>query len=181
MTLRSLFPPALAVLLAAGAAFAQEAAAPAGPLPAPACSAEAFRAFDFWIGEWTVRDSTGTEVGTNRITREADGCALLEQWKSTEGTAGTSLNYFDPRTGTWHQQWVGGGGLLLHLTGGMEGDEMVLTGRRATPRGEVTDRIRWKPLPDGRVQQAWDASSDGGREWNPVFLGFYEKWDGAAR
>lgn len=140
-----------------------------------ACSGDAFRQFDFWLGTWVVRDSTGAEVGRSHVSRQADGCALLEQWYGQNGVTGTSLNYFDAADGNWHQRWVGGGGLILHLVGTKRSDEMVLRGTRATPEGEVLDAIAWKPLGNGRVRQEWRVSSDGGASWETVFLGLYEK------
>ena len=139
-----------------------------------ACAEESYRQFDFWIGRWTVRDSTGTQVGTSRITRVADGCAIREEWQGASGTPGVSLNYYSPEQDEWRQDWVGGDGIILHLTGRLEGDEMVLTGERPTGDGSVLDRIRWRALPDGRVRQEWQSSTDGGQHWERVFLGFYE-------
>jgi hypothetical protein len=139
-----------------------------------ACADSAFRAFDFWLGRWVVRDSTGTEVGTSRITRVASGCGIREEWTGTSGYRGTSLNYYDPGEGTWRQDWVGSDGLILHLSGGLEGEGMLLTGERSGDDGLVIDRIRWRELPDGRVRQEWTTSTDGGATWRRVFLGFYE-------
>lgn len=139
-----------------------------------ACADPAFRAFDFWIGRWVVRDSAGTHVGTSRISPVASGCGIREEWTGASGYRGTSLNYYDPNRATWHQDWVGSDGLILHLAGGLEGDVMDLTGERLGEEGPVRDRIRWRLLADGRVRQEWTTSTDGGATWQQVFLGFYE-------
>lgn len=138
-----------------------------------ACSDSTYRAFDFWVGEWVVRDSTGARMGTSRVTHRAKGCGLLEEWTGTSGSRGISLNYYDPAADAWHQDWVGGNGRLLHLTGGRSDRAMVLTGTRSGPDGPVRDRIRWEPLPDGRVQQEWTISDNEGQTWKRVFLGIY--------
>ncbi len=80
---------------------------------------------------------------------------------------------YDPETERWSQTWVGGGGQILHLYGGLEGDNMVLSGERRTDEGTVVDRITWIPIDDGRVRQVWDISSDGGATWETVFNGLY--------
>jgi hypothetical protein len=121
-----------------------------------------------------VRNSTGAQVGTSRISRIANGCGLREEWSGASGHRGTSLNYYDPDDGEWHQDWVGSGGLILHLAGKIEDGAMVLTGERSGDHGPVLDRIRWRSLPDGRVRQAWTMSTDDGATWRQVFLGFYE-------
>lgn len=144
------------------------------PAISEACAEPAFRAFDFWIGRWVVRDSTGTQVGTSHISRIAGGCGIREEWAGSSGSRGTSLNYYDAADGAWHQDWVGSGGLILHLSGGLDSGAMVLTGERFSDEGPVIDRIRWRALPDGRVRQAWTMSTDGGATWRQAFVGFYE-------
>lgn len=164
------------VLVVLGLGVAVGTAPAAGHLAqAPArCDAPSFRQFDFWLGVWSVKDSAGHEIGANDVTREASGCALAEHWKGADGSTGTSVNYYDPSDGHWHQLWVGSGGLILHLRGTLDGGAMVLQDVRATPKGAVHDRITWTPLSDGRVRQAWDISTDGGATWRRSFVGYYE-------
>jgi len=145
-----------------------------------ACSGPEYRSFDFWLGAWVVRDSTGTQVGISRISVVAKGCGVLEEWSGANGSRGTSLNYYDPATDRWHQNWVGDSGVLLHLTGGLSDGAMVLEGTRTRDGATVRDRIRWRKLSDGRVRQEWMTSSDGGEAWERAFLGFYEPADGQA-
>ncbi len=55
---------------------------------APACAtAPLFSALDFWVGEWTVW-ANGQQVGTNRISKILDGCAVTEEWNQGEGATG---------------------------------------------------------------------------------------------
>jgi hypothetical protein len=143
--------------------------------PTPACTASEFRQFDFWLGRWRVTNPQGKEVGTNEISRASDGCAIREQWKSASGGSGMSINYFDLADGKWHQDWVGGDGLILHLQGELVGNAMVLSGQNKTQRGTVLNRVSWTPLPDGKVKQEWTTSPDDGRTWQTVFVGVYEK------
>lgn len=148
-------------------------ATPVVAQPPARCEAPEFRQFDFWIGEWTVRNADGALLGHNTITRIANGCGLLEDWTGAQGGVGMSINAFD---GTqWTQRWVGAG-VVLWIVGGLDEDgAMVMTATepRATARGEVIDRITWTPLDDGRVLQAWDISTDGGTEWTRTFAGYY--------
>lgn len=139
-----------------------------------ACSSSDFRAFDFWLGHWVVRDSTGKQVGTSHISSIAGGCGIREEWSGSSGSRGTSLNYYDPADERWHQDWVGSGGQILHLTGGVTDSEMILEGKRMGEDGPIRDRIRWRTLEDGGVRQEWTISRDGGETWERAFLGFYE-------
>lgn len=139
-----------------------------------ACSGPEHRQFDFWIGHWEVTDTAGKVVGTNEITRVANGCALNEYWRSARGPTGTSLNFYDPATGQWHQYWAGLGS-FLRLSGGIEVGEMVLSGKRSTSSGPVIDRVAWSREEGGAVRQVWTVSRDGGESWQTVFNGLYRK------
>lgn len=139
-----------------------------------ACSGSEHRQFDFWLGNWEVSDATGKVAGTNKIARVANGCGLSEYWRGAGGRNGTSLNWYAPASRQWHQVWVGLG-LYLHLTGGLQGDRMVLAGERVTPEGMVIDRISWMPLELDRVRQLWEVSRDRGQNWQVVFDGTYRR------
>lgn len=148
-----------------------------GPLLAQAsgaCDGPRFRDFDYWKGTWAVENVEGERIGTNTISSVSDGCALLEQWESVDGSTGTSINHYDPVRGRWEQRWVGGSGLILRLAGQLEGDVMVLTSAetRDTPRGPALDRISW--IPEGEtVRQLWEISVDDGESWQTAFEGIY--------
>jgi hypothetical protein len=145
----------------------------APPRP-PACQDETFRAFDYWVGEWVVRNGEGREVGRNRISVVSGGCGLLEEWTSAAGGTGRSLNFFEPASGDWRQVWVGAGGSLLDLRGGLDDGVMTLEGESVSPEGPVLNRISWIPRDRGVVEQLWEISSDGGTTWRVAFQGFYE-------
>ena len=142
------------------------------------CTSPEHHQFDFWIGEWEVRDPAGKIAGHNRI--EPIACGLQEHWSDADGSTGTSLNAYNAATKQWHQTWVGGGGGVLQLDGGLVDGRMVLKGRTATAKGPVLDRIIWSP--EGRdaqgrakVRQLWDQSADEGKTWTVVFDGMYTR------
>lgn len=147
----------------------------------PGCGAPEHRQFDFWLGEWTVTDSAGKTVyGSNRITNEESGCVVHEHWTSAgTGAAlntGQSLNAYDRGARQWGQDWVGSGGDVLHLRGGLRDGAMVLAGETRGAGGvAVQQRITFTPQPDGRVRQLWESSSDGGKTWTVAFDGWYRR------
>lgn len=68
--------------------------------------------FDFWIGEWDVY-VTGTSnlVGKSVITKTNGGCVILENWTSlVSPVTGISLNFIDPETKQWTQDYSGSDG-----------------------------------------------------------------------
>jgi hypothetical protein len=139
----------------------------------PAGGTEEQRQFDFWLGSWEVRDRTGTLLGRNRVEALLGGRVLQEHWTGSKGGAGTSLNAYLPGKKVWRQTWVDSQGSVLDLEGGRVGASMVL----ASPAGAAgpAQRITWTPLPDGRVRQFWEQSSDGGLTWKAAFEGFYSR------
>jgi hypothetical protein len=137
------------------------------------CNTPEFRQFDFWLGDWDVESvaAPGT-VSRNLITRSYDGCAIREEYTTPSGFAGTSLNFYDAPRKVWHQTWIDNQGGALYIEGGLQGTAMVLQSV-----GDLThvQRITWTPLPDGRVRQHWETTSDGGKNWTTAFDGTYTR------
>jgi len=135
------------------------------------------REFDFWIGEWHVADANGTPQGENSISKEENGCVLVEKWTGGGGSTGMSMNFYDPGRQKWVQQWVSGNGGFIDIEGGIENGSMVLTGTIRDLRSDDTLPFRgtWTPLEDGRVRQFFEQSSDDGETWAPWFEGFYSR------
>jgi hypothetical protein len=142
----------------------------------PPCAEGPFREFDFWAGEWDVRDAAGKTAGVNTITKEENGCVLVERWRAAGGATGQSYNYFDPAAGKWRQLWVGLG-LLLHMEGGFHDGSMVLEGPLQYLADGRTTILRgtWSRLPDGRLRQLFEESTDNGATWNVWFDGYYTR------
>jgi hypothetical protein len=173
---------AVALLLAPlTLAVSGRAASPTPPAPAPAlppppaCVAAEFRQFDFWLGKWKVVSPQGQQIGTSEITRASEGCAICEQWTSASGKGGMSINYYDATDQQWRQDWVGGDGTILHLRGNLKDGAMILSGESKGAKGTIINRITWTPLPDGKVRQKWETSTNTGASWKTAFVGIYEK------
>ena len=142
---------------------------------------DAFRAFDFWLGEWDVHVASGQYAGRNSIRSEESGCVITEHWVSASGSTGSSINYLDKRSGEWVQVWNAEGGSQIDIRGGMTDEGMRLSGQiHYVGSGTTADfRGLWTPLEDGRVRQFFEQSNDGGATWQPWFEGFYSRIDAA--
>jgi hypothetical protein len=144
--------------------------------PAAVCSSAQHRQFDFWVGEWTVTDTRGQLVGTSRVERTLNGCAIAESWEGANGTRGQGLHAWDPGDNQWHQTWLDNAGTVLMLAGGIVNGEMVLEGERQMPDGTQTlERITWTPNKDGTVQQVWLSSPNRGMRWTSVSEVIYRR------
>jgi hypothetical protein len=170
---------ATTIVLAAATATvsAETTSAPAVAPKAPACGAPEHRQFDFWLGDWDVRDAAGKLLGQNRIARMHKDCVVFENYRAGE-FSGSSLNVYDGDRKVWHQTWVDSSGGLLVIEGGFRDGKMILAGESidaARPGVRVDNRISWQPLPDGRVRQLWETSTDKGATWITTFDGYYAK------
>lgn len=144
------------------------------------CESEAgFRELDFWLGDWDVYIGE-QEVGTNRIEKILDGCAVLENWEDARGGEGKSLFYYHPVTEEWKQVWVTENATL---PGGIK--EKVLVERLSdggvrfqgvipvAGGSSYLDRTTLKPESDGSVRQVIERSIDGGKTWTVGFDAIY--------
>ncbi len=137
------------------------------------------RQFDFWLGRWAVTDATGEQhYGENTISKREKGCLLLEEWLSSHGGTGSSINYFNPADGHWHQHWVDSGSSIIHTSGGLVDGSMVMEGSIYYLGAGNTAAFRgtWTPLADGRVRQYFEQQDEKG-EWQTWFDGYYRRLD----
>jgi len=146
--------------------------------PTYSCNAIAeHRQFDFWLGQWEVTDKAGNTVyGHNEISKHNSGCLLLEQWRSSRGGTGSSINYYDPVQGQWHQDWVDASS-IIHTAGGIDDEgAMVMQGTITylEERREAGFRASWTLLGDARVRQSFEEQDDQG-QWQPWFEGYYRR------
>jgi hypothetical protein len=178
----------LGTLAAASAVVAQAPAAPAAPAKPPAatapaapapspCLAPEYHQFDFWVGNWEVKNPQGGIEGYNKIDSIQGGCSIQEHWDNN-GESGTSLNTYDAGAHKWHQTWVDNSGGLLVMNGGMVNGKMVLSGEqisRKDPTKTLINRITWTPIDANHVRQFWEISRDGGKTWVSNFDGLYSR------
>jgi hypothetical protein len=144
---------------------------------APYCESNSgFDQFDFWVGEWNVSGTiNGTPAGTNSIFKAASGCFLYENWTSTTGGVGKSINYYNPITDKWRQVWISAVGYAIDIEGGIVDGSMTLIGSiYYYGTGQTTGfRGTWTPNEDGSVRQFFEQYDSEKAEWNIWFDGTY--------
>jgi hypothetical protein len=145
----------------------------AAPASTAGCSAAEYRKFDFWIGDWDVFVNDKL-AGHNLVTREQDGCLLVEHWTSSGGgPTGTSFNYYDIRDGKWHQLYLdnsGNAGAYPAMSGDLEDGKMVL---RTDPATMPLARWTWSVIAPGKVRQMAESSPDKGATWKTTWNSVY--------
>ncbi|UWX53724.1 hypothetical protein NYZ99_11250 [Maribacter litopenaei] len=59
--------------------------------PACPCCTENHRAFDFWLGEWSVYGTNEALLGGNTIVSMQDGCVLQENWEGASAVMALAI------------------------------------------------------------------------------------------
>ncbi len=139
-----------------------------------------YKAFDFWVGEWTVLPAGSSPTAPaaslpqSRIEKILNGCVVLENWMPLNGAGGKSFNTYNAATGKWQQFWVDGTGGSILFTGEARDGNMYYTSESPGPNGQVTlGRMSYFNLGPDRVRQLWETSTDGGKTWTVAFDGLY--------
>lgn len=153
-----------------------DAPTPAGP---PPCQDEAYRAFDFWIGEWNVHTPEGQLAGINSIQPINGGCGLIERYSANGQPFGQSYNFYDPVREIWTQLWLSAG-LIIRLEGAIDAPGSLTMHGTSTYTAPMQSRSftgRWTLQDDGTVKQEfWEQDTETG-EWANWFTGIYSRTD----
>lgn len=137
------------------------------------------RWFDFWVGEWKAYVS-GTQnlAGQSKIEKIAGECAILENWTSTGGGfSGKSINFYNPRTGSWEQHWIGSSGVYQKFEHGEYKDAaMRFTFLRYNANGtESVGKFTFFNLSPDEVRQLSESSNDDGKTWTTDYDFMYKR------
>ena len=158
------------------------------------CTSPEARQFDFWIGEWNVRNlSPGATVesewvddgmATNRVYSINNGCGIIEHWEGIRKGRhmyGFSVRAFD----TEQQKWV----LVLNWPQPNQAGFGVLTGVFRHGRGEFFAKFqnaeekpmltRYSFADAAHDSFRWDAaiSSDEGKTWETNWIMEFSRRD----
>lgn len=141
------------------------------------CFGEKYSQFDFWEGSWTVYDTKGKVLGTNKLVKMQSNCVLQENWTSkTSSNRGTSYNYYNKTDDSWNQVWIDNTGFSLVLKGNLIDGKMVLKSDIIkTEKGNYYNQITWSINEDNSVTQVWEYLNEKGEIISEAFRGIYKK------
>ena len=141
------------------------------------CCTKQHAAFDFWVGDWNVFNTAGTQVGENRIEKVENNCVLTELWTGAAGGTGRSFNYFNAADSTWNQLWLDNKGTKLELKGRPAQGKMVLQSELIPGRqiDFYRNRITWTANADGTVTQLWEILDKDNKVLQTAFEGIYKR------
>jgi hypothetical protein len=160
------------VFVALGTAIGAQDAPPPGPAPTPCLTSPERRQFDFWVGEWDVMTPSGGLAGHSSVQVISGGCALLENWTSTRGGHGKSINAYNAATKQWQQYWIGqDGNVTEYRESSWSGKALSFLARTpvAGGSGVSLQRLTFTPMTDGTVRQLGEISADEGKTWKTAY------------
>lgn len=160
--------PVLAGLLAVPAPAGADSSAPAP------CAASVYHQLDFFVGNWLVTDKSRKTLATDRVSKEFGGCVIWEQWFGARGSRGAGYSGYVPARRRWVQTFMNDRGTVLVFEGGPQAEGFVIEGPSYTKSGALGhDRVVFRTLLHGIVEEYWTTSLDGGKTSTVVFDGFF--------
>jgi hypothetical protein len=144
--------------------------------PIPECKSPESRQFDFWVGEWDILKNGTTEIaGKSSVQLILGNCVVFENY-TNKAFAGKSFNIYTEGLKKWQQFWVDNTGGVIEFVGELKNQEMSFTGESYDPKGgKILQRMKFTPMPEGKVRQLLEQSKDNGKTWTVAYDGIYVK------
>ena len=183
--IRSLLVGGLVAPLAIAATGSSPGTAEASP-----CDSPQARAFDFWIGDWTIdqqfRDRDGSWIRLPAKTSVSSilvGCAILERWEgevqffwedmeAPELLQALSVRAYDPTSASWRIHWMDTRSPRFGepYVGGFHGSRGEFRRTTSSPDGERVSRIVFTRITEDSLHWELTVSSDEGETWLPLWI-----------
>lgn len=154
------------------------------------CGEPPARAFDFWVGDWNIRQQMLREDGTylelpakTSVSVALDGCALVEYWEGEvqffwegmekpEMMKAISVRAYEPRTKKWHLHWMDTRSRYFDTpyVGDFADSRGEFYREWTTPEGTRVGRITFSNISRDSVSWSLAVSSDGRQSWTPMWM-----------
>lgn len=154
------------------------------------CDSPQARAFDFWIGDWRIkqkimrRDGSWLELDAKTsVSLALDGCALIEHregnvqffWEgmqSVEPMTGLSVRSYDPVAGKWHIYWMDSRSPRFGApyAGNFVNDTGEFFRAWDTPQGKSLGRITFSDITPDSVHWELAISSGEVQSWSTIWI-----------
>jgi tetratricopeptide (TPR) repeat protein len=138
-------------------------------------SAEA-RQFDFWIGEWDVKNTQGQPAGKSKIELMLGDCVIFENWTTAPPNiySGKSFNLYNSVTKKWMQTWVDDKGAVIEFIDGEYKDNKLTFVTKPDAQNQVT-KLTFHNLNPNLVRQHFEVTSDNGKTWTTTTDLYYNR------
>jgi tetratricopeptide (TPR) repeat protein len=141
----------------------------------PCLTRKESRQFDFWVGDWDVKNPAGQPAGQSSVQLLLEGCALYENWTDLQGGGGKSLNSYNVDTKQWQQFWTDQYGRVTeYRESEWVNGSLRYSAHQLTPRDALL-HMTFTPIDKDLVRQFGEMSTDGGKTWTPTFDLYYHR------
>lgn len=132
----------------------------------PCRYAEKSREFDFWIGEWDVKNTQGQPAGKSKIELMLGDCVIYENWVSAAPNlySGKSFNLYNASTQKWMQTWVDDKGAVIEFINGEYKDNKMVFVTLPDAQQQIT-RLTFYNIAPNQVRQRFETTKDAGKTW----------------
>ncbi len=121
-----------------------------------------------------MTDKRGKQIATDRVTKEFGGCVVWERWFGGRGSRGAGYSGYVAARKLWVQTFMDDRGTVLVFEGGPGAGGFVIEGPSYSKTGaQERNRVVFRTLPQGVVEEYWTVSGDGGKTSTVVFDGFF--------
>lgn len=134
------------------------------------------RQFDFWIGEWDVKNTQGQSAGKSKIELMLGDCIIFENWTSALPNvySGKSFNLYNNVTKKWMQTWVDDKGAVIEFIEGEYKDGKLTFITKPDAQHQIT-RLTFYSLNPNLVRQHFEVTSDNGKTWTTTTDLYYNR------
>lgn len=162
-----------------------------GVAAAPLCDSAGSHQFDFWIGDWSIRQQIRTSDGGwvelpahTSVRRALGGCALVEHWRGSveffwagmdkpAPMRGMSVRSFDPKSGKWTIWWMDSMAPSFGkgFSGRFEnGKGLFYSEETASDGSQRLARITFSDIQKDSVHWDLASSHDDGSTWKVIWV-----------
>lgn len=142
----------------------------------PCRYSEQSRQFDFWMGEWEVKNTTGQLAGRSSIQLILGDCIIFENWTSAPPNdySGKSFNLYNSVTGKWQQTWVDDKGALIEFFDGEYSEGKMVFFTKPNQNNTVR-RLTFFNVDSNQVRQFSELSNDDKKTWTTEYDFLYHR------
>ena len=154
------------------------------------CTGPEYHQFDFWIGEWGIKQKILQENGdwfeaeaTTKVSPILGGCALMEEWQGNvlffwegmnepELVKGFSVRAFDPKRQQWVISWMDSRHLRFTEFNGVFKEKRGEFFRKQSAENgkETTTRITFAEITPASVRWELAIRSNDSKDWKILWI-----------
>ncbi len=156
----------------------------------PECSGQEYHQFDFWIGQWDIKQKILKADGkwfeanaSTNVSPVLGDCALMEEWQGDvfffwegmekpEPLKGFSVRAYDSKTKQWTISWMDTRHLrFTEFVGSFHDGRGEFFRKRPNGKGnETITRVTFSEITPASVLWELAISTDAGQTWKPLWI-----------